>query len=55
VSKPKKPPVKTWQPTVEDAKLLQELRDKLGVTDPAILRLGIRQLHETTFKTTVDK
>lgn len=51
MTKRKRPPVKTWQPTAEDAKLLQDLRDKLGVTDPAIVRMGIRKLAETVLAT----
>ena len=46
VPKRNKPPVKTWQPTLEDAKLLSDLRAKLGVTDPAIVRLALRKLAE---------
>jgi hypothetical protein len=41
-----KPAVKTWQPTAEDQQLMDDLRAKLGVTDPAIVRMGIRKLAE---------
>lgn len=47
VPKRKKPPVKTWQPTQEDAQLLRDLREKLGINDPSIVRMGIRKLAES--------
>ena len=42
--KPKKPTVKTWQPTVEDQRLMDELAKVTGVTHPAILRMALREL-----------
>lgn len=48
VSKKKKnPPVKTWRPTAEDYRLLQEMSKKLGVSDPDVVRMGLRKLAET--------
>jgi hypothetical protein len=44
--KPKHPSPKTWRPTPEDQEIMQDLRAKLGVSDPAILRLAVRKLAE---------
>lgn len=38
-------PTKTWRPTVEDAKLFEELKSKLGiVNDSDLVRMGLRAL-----------
>jgi len=43
--KPKPLPTKTWRPTVEDAKIFDELKAKLGiVSDSDLMRLGLRAL-----------
>ena len=40
-----KPPQKTWRPTLEDVKLLAELKAKLGmVNETDVLRLALRAL-----------
>lgn len=44
---PKKPRApRTWRPTPEDQKLMKELTHKLGVSEPDILRIGLRRLAE---------
>jgi DNA-binding transcriptional regulator GbsR (MarR family) len=54
--KKKNPPVKTWRPTVEDARLMDEMSEKLGVSDPDVVRMGLRKLAETILATpAVDK
>lgn len=43
----KKPPHKTWRPTLEDVKLLAELKKKMGVVNETdIIRMGLRKLAE---------
>lgn len=42
-----KPDKKNWRPTVEDVKLLAELKAKLGVVNETdIIRQGLRKLAE---------
>lgn len=45
--KKKNPPIKTWRPTEEDYRLMQEMSKKLGVSDPDVVRMGLRKLAET--------
>jgi len=40
------PKLRAWRPTIEDAKLMSELKQKLGVNEPALLRMGLRKLAE---------
>lgn len=44
--KQEQPKLRAWRPTVEDHKLMQELKFKLGVNEPALLRMGLRKLAE---------
>lgn len=34
----------TWRPTVEEFKLIAELKGRLGVSESDIVRIGIRRL-----------
>lgn len=43
---PNKPATKTWQPTIEDQKLMDNLERKFGVGHPGILRIALRRLAE---------
>ncbi len=53
MSKPKKPKVMTWQPTVEDRKLMDELKGKTGImADSEIIRVGLRALAEKEARAT---
>jgi len=40
------PRLRAWRPTIEDEKLMQELQKKLGINEPALLRMGLRKLAE---------
>jgi len=43
--KPKTPSQKTWRPTVDDIKLLAELKAQLGVVNETdVIRMGLRAL-----------
>lgn len=45
--KQKKPNQKTWRPTLEDVKLLAELKKKMGVVNETdLIRMGLRKLAE---------
>lgn len=44
--KPIKATMKSWQPTDEDQKLMDDLHDKLGIGHPGILRIALRRLAE---------
>lgn len=46
MAKKQQPKLRAWRPTVEDEKLMQELHAKLGVNEPALLRMGLRKLAE---------
>ena len=59
MKKPAKPKTKTWAPTIEDAKLMDELKDRLGkrlglstVNDSDIVRMGLRALAEKEARAT---
>lgn len=54
VPKKKNPPVKTWRPTAEDYRLMQDMSKKLGVSDPDVVRMGLRKLAETVLPTAVE-
>jgi hypothetical protein len=43
-----RPTCRTWKPTAEDEKLVQEIKAKLGVTSVSdIVRMGLRKLAES--------
>jgi hypothetical protein len=46
VASKKKPQQKTWRPTLEDVKLIADLKRKMGVTEVALIRMGLRKLAE---------
>lgn len=46
INKTKRAPVRTWRPSNEDNKLLDELKRKLGISEPDVLRMGLRRLAE---------
>lgn len=48
VAKNPKPKARNWRANLEDEKLVQELRDKLGITnDSDLVRMGLRKLAES--------
>jgi hypothetical protein len=48
VAKAIKPKARNWRATIEDEKLVQELKSKLGITnDSDLVRMGLRKLAES--------
>ena len=55
MAKKSRPKTKTWAPTLEDVKLIDELKAKLGIVNESdLVRMGLRALAAKEARSTND-